>query len=225
MPVAWWIGVDRDQLLTETRGLVPDGGCLVIQGDDSSGRAQALQLAENFLLGLGLETLLVSSKGQPATLRNQILEIWARVIDPPATGIAPWVTAANLPLATLCGRIAAVLSDAGLTAILIEDVDRDEPLPEHIARLWVSVAADAGAVLVFTSLPHTDWSQVNVVRHTDLPPFSEAEIRHCLNTSPELAALSTETLEEAVALVKEPDGSITTPNQVYTRLAAWGLTA
>ncbi len=44
----WWERIDRLPVLAEARALMPGGGCLVVQGDDDSGRFEVLNLLEDF---------------------------------------------------------------------------------------------------------------------------------------------------------------------------------
>lgn len=220
----WWERVDRLPVLAEARGLVPDGGCLVIQGTDDSGRLEILNLLEDFFRStLGHNPLRIASVNRSSSLRSLLLKLWAALDEAPTAGLAPWTTASNLHVTAIRTEVEGLLINADRPVLLLEDVDRDEPLPIGVAKAWSDLAARAGCPVVLTSLPHTDWGAAAGIRYAPLPGFSESDVRECLVSSPELAERPVAELDEALALIREPDGEIASPSQVYTRLAAWSF--
>src|SRR5207253_1056731 len=67
--------------------LIADGGCLVLEGDEQSGRPQAAGLLEETLDGFGYRVIRADvGGGRPISVRALLLDIW-KELSPPTAGL------------------------------------------------------------------------------------------------------------------------------------------
>src|SRR5947209_6336051 len=93
MAIDWWERIDRESEREALRELIPDGGCLVLEGDEQSGHAQAADLIDESLHGFGYRVIRADlGIGRPVSARSLLLEVWKELTPTPAPGDLPlWV--------------------------------------------------------------------------------------------------------------------------------------
>lgn len=223
----WWDLIDREEAIEAVRRLVPLGGCLVLSGDDLSGRVQAGALVAQALASFGYTVIRPEIGARPATLRRMLVEVW-KVLAGPLTPeeVPPWVASAfRLSCQTLITEIRSLPLEENKTALLLEDPDRLEASRSQDVYSVNRLAIDVAWPVVITSNPSsgTNWDALEQPsRVLALRDFTETDVRQCLARTPELAHLDTLTLEEAVAAVMAGTDDVVRPLDAYTVLRAWG---
>ena len=219
---AWWESINREEVATLTRDLLPSGGVLVLAGGEGSGRLQALNISGRMLVGLGFDTISVPATSHISSLRSVLVGLWQAMTPALPTGtMPPWVSGANLPIGTLAERVVSAAVDREPVALMVEDVDRHSNLDRFAVEQLSLLATQASRPLVMTSNVEMGWAVENV-RTLSLREFTTEDILRCLQQRPEFVAhYSTSGLEELIDLLRDDDGRLMQPSQVYSVLAAW----
>src|SRR2546425_4491105 len=126
----WWEKIDREEVLKAVRATIPNGGCVVLLGPESSGHRQAADLIEDLVREHRYTCFRSSRRSRPSGARAVLLGLWEDMEPPPSVGvIPPWITgAAYLSLPDVVEMVIRVARAVQPAALVLEDVDRDLPL-------------------------------------------------------------------------------------------------
>jgi hypothetical protein len=222
----WWERVDRERELEVVRKLVPDGGCVVLIGDERSGRHQVAKLAEDFLRDFGHDCHRIAQASYPMDLRRTLLRVWEKLSPAPApTVIPPWVARAGfISTSEVITEVVKLLGRrANRPALVLEDIDRDTPLQGYECGMLRDFSHQAKCPTVLTSRTEarSEWTAVSGLEIVNLEGFTREDVWQCIvrsaqlgqRTEPELRAVM-----ETVTLGSPQDRF--DPFVVYNRLAA-----
>jgi hypothetical protein len=228
MSIVWFERIDREQALDAARGLLPDGGLLVVRGDDLSGRPQTARLLCDFFVDRGVQCISGHDTAQGSPLKGAVMAVRAQ-LEPSTLGALPgWVADASKParigLEGLSNRLSTL---DGLRAVVLEEVDANGPLgPAEIMALS-EMATSVPCALTVTSRAEsrTRWAVggklvPGMVIHT-LPMFARDDVRRVLLQAPELTNRPVSDLDAILdALAGGSDGSGIVPMHAYAAVRA-----
>lgn len=217
----WWERVDRHELMAAVRDAAA-GGCVVLEGDARSGRAQAANLAEGTLIAAGYRVCRVQPTRAPWTTLEALTEAWRRLRSSNNAGYVLGAAAqvAGRPINWLTDQLSDMLRSADLpTALLIEDLDRDGMRDHNYRRAFRPLARQAMCPVVVTYEPTSSrWPYRDDV--LPLRDFARDDVRECLERSAGLWSATAAQREAALDLVFDADPSVR-PIVAYMRLQAW----
>lgn len=218
----WWQGVDRQDVVTAARSLAAGPGCLVLVGDERSGRDHALGLVEDMLKSCDLDVLTIGSDDQPATLRTLLYVAWKTLV-PRQPGYQPeWVIAhGGISTRDIVGRIReAVLTRPEPRALVLRDLGRDCRLEEYDLALIDAMAGEIPCPVVISACEesHGSWHASRRARVVRLAPFTEADVRTCLESNAARVQVPPDELDEWVGFICAPDPTNVEPARAYHRL-------
>jgi hypothetical protein len=210
---AWWERIDREEALEAARALLPDGGLLVLRGDDYAGRHQAANLICSFFEELGVATLSGFDTSQGSPLKGALLHVRRRLENPPLQVVPGWLADAQGPTARACEQLSDRLGELEqFQAVVLEDVDSAGPLSPGEVIALSDMATNAPCALVVTSRQESDtrWALggrlLPGMRIVDLRYFERGDVQRVLLHSPDLAGRPVEELERALRLLVSNSG-------------------
>jgi hypothetical protein len=221
----WWQRVDRQDVVEAARELIQGHGCLVLVGDEHSGRDHALSLVEDVLSSCDLGVLGIGSDDQPATLRTLLHQCWKTLV-PRRPGYQPeWVIAHGaMSTRDIVGRIReAALSGREPCALVLRDLGRDCRLEEYDLALIDVMVSEIPCPVVISACEesHSPWHLLRRARVVRLTPFTEADVRSCLEKHASRMRVPPDEFDEFVGFICGPDPGNVQPARAYHRLALY----
>jgi hypothetical protein len=220
--------INRQEVVAKAQELFSGGGCLVLKGNEMSGKGQALSLVEELLTIEGFTCMRMLLTRRSWTPQLALGEVLHR-LQTPGIGYAihPGSVLAGLPdrevVDTLLEAIDRCKQDL---ALLFEDVDQDQSGNMHRLKVFDNLAEQGRIPVVVTCGQSTRWPSVGSAAVLRLGDFSVQDVRICLNGAHELSSRHANELEEAIKLVfggPVRSGMRVSPATAYFRLQAWSL--
>jgi hypothetical protein len=166
--IPWWGETDRNNLKALCAKICRDEGILAVDGDDFSGRDQAVALAERELEDLGRATISLRLNSQRAnTSRNLLRDIAsiAEKLQPPVSGSISVTVMANAYTDNGLFEVAVdelrrfqQLQDKQL-GVLIHDLDVDEPPNAGLAAIR-RLADQVGGAWIVAGSKRVSWQRL-----------------------------------------------------------------
>jgi hypothetical protein len=228
MALEWWERIDREPEREALRRLIPLGGCLVLEGDDESGRPQAADLIDEDLQGFGYKVVVADlGIGRPVSVRALLLEVWKELAPAPAPGDLPvWVQrAGSLTTGFITAELRKLATDERVALLLI-DIDSTEALMPHEVSALSDLARQTRWIVVITSSRESasPWQALGTRdKRLALGDFSYDDVLMALQRAPELGKRGPDDLERAAQSVLAASGGPIRPSVAYTVLKAWSL--
>jgi hypothetical protein len=199
-PIEWWERTDREEVVDATRALVPDGGALVLIGDDYSGRAQAVRLAAEFLAQTCGYTCYGSSQRELAGGIRTALTLLLNSLDPPASPGAFGSAFLQETPYELVDAIVTKLPALTKPALVLHDIDIMEPVIAGSLMVLASLVSKATCPIVLSSRLEvgTRWDKMPGAATVTLRKFTATDIRAATRRSSVLAHRRVSDLNVAV---------------------------
>ena len=220
----WWLEVDRLREQEAFRGLIPNGGCLVLVGDERAGHAGIARLLTTRARDFGYEPFGISRVKLETSVKRLLLSAWELVSpQPPDAVIRRWrVPGARLRISEVVEELAQTLLELDpRPALFFETPDRHDRLLPEEALAFPGLAEAARCPIVITSRSDagTDWPREPRCRVRRLSDFSRDDILSLLMASP---AMRGQSLDDLVGVAEMVTGGADTvaPDVAYVRLYA-----